>query len=183
MKKFFIIAVLAAGVSAFAGDSVTLESQHINNIGSNAQQQYVLGVKKEINSTFAGDISFSNAQTENTNALSTRLEAGVTGTAPIYGIVNGYTRVALGQKYTNSTSFTYYSIEPGVTVPFGALTAKVGYRYRSADDSGTNNDQTHTVRYGLSYAVTKLDTVGVRYDRVKGDNDQKIVALTYSRGF
>ena len=183
MKKILAILALATTGLAFAGDSVTLESQHINNIGSNAQQQYVLGVKKDINSMFAGDVAFSNAQTENTNALSTRLEAGVTGTVPVYGIVNGYTRVSLGQKYTNSTSFTYYSIEPGVQVPFGALTAKVGWRYRSADDSGTNNDQTHTVRYGLNYAVTKVDTVGVRYDRVKGDNDQKVVALTYTRGF
>ena len=183
MKKIFAILALAVTGLAFAGDSVTLEGQHINNIGSNAQQQYALGVKKEINSMFAGDVAFSNAQTENTNALSTRLEAGVTATAPIYGIVNGYTRVALGQKYTNSANFTYYSIEPGVAVPFGALTAKVGWRYRTADDSGTYNDQTHTMRYTLSYALSKVDTVGVRYDRVKGDNDQKIWAVAYTRGF
>ena len=183
MKKIFAILALAVTGLAFASDSVTLEGQHINNVGSNAQQQYVLGVKKEINSTFAGDVAISNAQTENTNALSTRLEAGVTGTAPIYGIVNGYTRVALGQKYTNSTNFTYYSIEPGVAVPFGPLTAKVGWRYRTADDSGTNNDQTHTMRYSLGYALSKVDTVAVKYDRVQGDSNQKIWAVAYTRGF
>jgi len=183
MKKILAIMALAVTGLAFAGDTVTLEGQHVNNVGSNAQQTYVLGVKKEINSNFAADVAFSNTQTENTNALTTRLEAGGTVTAPIYGIVNGYTRVALGQKYSNTTSFTYYSVEPGVTVPFGPLTAKVGWRYRTADDSGTNNDQTHTMRYGVSYAVTKLDTVGVRYDRVKGDSDQKVWVVNYSRGF
>ena len=182
MKKILAILALAATSLAFA-DSVTLEGQHVNNIGSNAQQTYVLGVKKDINANLIADVAFSNTQTENTNALTTRLEAGATVTAPIYGIVSGYSRVALGQKYSNSTNFTYYSIEPGVAVPFGALTAKVGWRYRSADDSGTNNDQTHTMRYSLNYALSKVDTVGVRYDRVQGDNDQKIYSVNYSRGF
>jgi hypothetical protein len=183
MKKIVIASLLALSFGAFAGDSMTLEGQRINNVGNNGQQQYVLGVKKEINSNLAADVAISNAQTENTNALSTRLEAGATVTAPLYGIVNGYSRVALGQKYTNSTNFTYYSIEPGVSAPFGDFTAKVGYRWRSASDSGTNNDQTHTVRYALGYAVTKVDTVTVKYDRVKGDNDQKIWAVAYTRGF
>ena len=131
---------------------------------------------------FAADVSFANAQTDGTNALSTRLEAGLTGTMPV-GPVNVYTRAATGEKYTNTTSFGYYSIEPGVAVPFGALTAKVGYRYRSAYDSDVNNDQTHTMRYSLSYALSRADTIGVRYDRVKGDNDQKITAVTYTRSF
>ena len=182
MKKLAIATLVALSGFAYAGDTVTLEGQHINNAGAAAQQQYVLGIKKDFGS-FAGDVAFSNAQTEGTNALSTRLEAGVTGTAPIYGIVNGYTRVALGQKYTNSTNFTYYSIEPGVAVPFGPLTAKVGWRYRTADDSGTNNDQTHTMRYSLGYTLSKVDTVAVKYDRVQGDSNQKIWAVAYTRGF
>ena len=181
MKKILAIVALAATGLAYA-DSVSLEGQHINNVGASAQTQYVLGVKKDLTSMFAADVSFANAQTDGTNALSTRLEAGLTGTMPV-GPVNVYTRAATGEKYTNSTSFGYYSIEPGVAVPFGALTAKVGYRYRSAYDSDANNDQTHTMRYSLSYALSRADTIGVRYDRVKGDNDQKITAVTYTRSF
>jgi len=185
MKKLLAIAALAASFGAVAADSVTVEGQHINNNGAAAQSQYVLGVKKDINSMFAGDVAFSNAQTEGTNALSTRLEAGVTGAVPA-GAVGVYTRVALGQKYTNTTNFSYYSIEPGVTaaVPgVAGLTAKLGYRWRSASDSGLYNDQTHTVRAGVSYALSKVDTIGVRYDRVKGDNNQKVWAVAYTRGF
>jgi hypothetical protein len=181
MKKILAIVALAATGLAYA-DSVSLEGQHINNVGASAQTQYVLGVKKDLTSMFAADVSFANAQTDGTNALSTRLEAGLTGTMPV-GPVNVYTRAATGEKYTNTTSFGYYSIEPGVAVPFGALTAKVGYRYRSAYDSDVNNDQTHTMRYSLSYALSRADTIGVRYDRVKGDNDQKITAVTYTRSF
>jgi hypothetical protein len=186
MKKIAIATLVLAAFGANAADSFTVEGQHINNNGAAAQSQAVLGIKKDINSMFAGDLAFSNAQTEGTNALSTRLEAGVTGTIPLVSGINGYTRVALGQKYTNTTNFTYYSIEPGVTaaVPgVAGLTAKVGYRWRSADDAGAYNDQTHTMRYTLSYALTKVDSIGVRYDRVKGDNDQKIWAVAYTRGF
>jgi hypothetical protein len=185
MKKIFAILALAITGTAFAADSFTVEGQHINNNGAAAQGQSVLGIKKDINSMFAGDLAFSNAQTEGTNALSTRLEAGVTGAVPV-GPVGVYTRVALGQKYTNTTNFTYYSVEPGVTaaVPgIAGLTAKVGYRFRSASDSGLYNDQTHTVRTGVAYALSNVDSIGVRYDRVKGDNDQKIWAVSYTRGF
>lgn len=180
MKKILAILAVAISGTAFAADSVTVESQRINNAGAAAQQQYVLGVKKQF-SGFAGDLAFSNAQTEGTNALSTRIEAGAT----VAGPVGLYTRVATGQKYSNTADFSYYSIEPGIAVAVpgvAGLTAKAGFRWRSAYDSA-NNDQTHTARYSLAYAVSKNDTVAVKYDRVNGDSNQKIVAVAYTRGF
>ena len=39
------------------------------------------------------------------------------------------------------------------------------------------------MRYGVSYALSNVDTVGVRYDRVNGDNNQKVWAVNYTRGF
>jgi hypothetical protein len=180
MKKILAILAVAISGTAFAADSVTVESQRINNAGAAAQQQYVLGVKKEF-SGFAGDLAFSNAQTEGTNALSTRIEAGAT----VAGPVGLYARVATGQKYSNTADFSYYSIEPGIAVAVpgvAGLTAKAGFRWRSAYDSA-NNDQTHTARYSLAYAVSKIDTVAVKYDRVNGDSNQKIVSVAYTRGF
>jgi hypothetical protein len=180
MKKILAILAVAISGTAFAADSVTVESQRINNAGAAAQQQYVLGVKKEFGG-FAGDLAFSNAQTEGTNALSTRIEAGAT----VAGPVGLYARVATGQKYSNTADFSYYSVEPGIAVAVpgvAGLTAKAGFRWRSAYDSA-NNDQTHTARYSLAYAVSKIDTVAVKYDRVNGDSNQKIVAVAYTRGF
>jgi hypothetical protein len=179
MKKIFAILALAITGTAFAADSFTVEGQHIDNVGAAAQKQYVLGVKKEFKG-FAGDIAFQNAQTDGTNALSTRLEAGAT----VNGPVGLYARAAVGQKYSNTADFTYYSIEPGIAVPVGyGLTAKAGWRYRSAVDSTQYNDQTHTARYALSYALNKSDSIAVKYDRVKGDSDQKTVAVAYTVGF
>ena len=181
MKKIFAILALAITGTAFAADSFTVEGQHINNAGAAAQQQYVLGVKKEF-SGFAGDLAFSNAQTEGTNALSTRLEAGATVAGP-FGL---YARAAMGQKYSNTTDFAYYSVEPGIAaaVPgLSGVTAKVGYRFRSAFNGSQNNDQTQTARYALSYALSKVDTITAKYDRVKGDSNQKVVGFAYTRGF
>ena len=178
MKKIFAILALATG-TAFAADSFTVEGQHINNNQAAAQQQYVLGVKKEFTG-FAGDLAISNAQTEGTNALSTRLEAGATVAGPF----GTYARAAVGQKYSNTTDFTYYSVEPGIAAPIGyGLTAKVGYRFRSSFDPSQNNDQTHTMRYAVSYALNAKDSIAVKYDRVNGDNNQKIVAVAYTVGF
>jgi hypothetical protein len=181
MKKIFAILAVAISGTAFAADSFTVEGQHVNNAGAAAQQTYVLGVKKEF-SGFAGDLAFSNTQTEGTGVLTTRLEAGLTAAGPM-GL---YVRAATGQKYSNTTDFAYYSVEPGIAaaVPgVAGLTAKVGYRWRSAFDSSASGDQTHTARYSLAYALSKNDTVAVKYDRVNGDNNQKIIAVAYTRGF
>lgn len=181
MKKILAILALAAFGSAFAG-SFSVESQNVNNVVSADQQVYILGVKHDFRKNFAGDLAISNSQTNGTNALSTRLEAGATVSAPLFGSVVGYTRIGYGLKYSNTTDFAYYSVEPGVSMPVGPFTAKVGYRYRSATSSA-NNDQTNTSRVSVAYALTKNDSVAIGYDRMTGDAEAKVVRLSYTRGF
>ena len=189
MKKLLaLVAILATG-SVFAA-SGTVEYQNIDGIGSTPtdQNQYSLTVKENINKNFVGDLGISQTsnRTSGSDTLSsTRTEAGLTGSASVFG-VTPYTRVALGQKFTSATNFTYYSVEPGVAVPVGStgVTAKVGYRFRNAvSDINTNNDTTRTWRAGLSYDLTAKDTIGVRYDKMRGDTNQNIVAVNYTRGF
>jgi hypothetical protein len=184
MKKIFAILAMAASASAFAV-TAGLEYQNQTGVNGTADSQNIgLSVKEKINDAFSGDVAFSNTNKETTGAISsTRLEAGLTA-SKTYGIVSPYARVALGQKYTSTTNFTYYSVEPGVSLPIGStgLTAKVGYRYRTATDSA-NADTTRTARAGLSYALTPKDTIGVRYDRQRGDSEQNIWAVNYTRGF
>lgn len=183
MKK--ILAILALGLSstAFAA-TVGLEYQNINGVqGSADQKAYELNVKENFNKNFAGDVKFTNTVTDNTNTLSTRLEAGVTAQTT-YGAFTPYTRLGVGQKFTNTADFTYYSVEPGVKAALGnsGVTARVGFRFRNAFDT-VNNDTTRTWRAGLDYALTPKDTIGVGYDSVRGDANQNIVKVNYSRGF
>jgi hypothetical protein len=182
MKKIIAILAMAVVTTAFA-DSVTVERQAVNNIGSADQITAALTVKHDFNSMLSADIGMSNTQTTGTKALSTRLEVGMTTTAPVAGTVTGYVRGAVGEKYANTTSFAYYSIEPGIFMPVGPVVVKAGYRYRSATDSSLNGDQTHTARLSVSYALTQNDTIGIGYDRVRGDNTQNITKVNYTRGF
>jgi hypothetical protein len=50
-------------------------------------------------------------------------------------------------------------------------------------DAALNGDTTETVRAGVSYALTKQDAIGVRYDKVTGDAKQNVVAVNYTRSF
>jgi len=183
MKKIMFAALALMTSMAFAG-SITLEGQdQLGDKGAKNSTNYQLSVKENINKTFAVDVAFTNYQQHQTEALSTRAEAGITGSVPV-GPVGVYTRVALGEKYSNTGNFAYYSIEPGVTYTVGAVTAKVGYRYRTAVvDPNVSNDTTDTVRAGVSYAITKKDAVGFRFDRVKGDSTNHSYNLNYTRSF
>lgn len=182
MKKLLAILALVAVGAVNAAPSATVEYQNINNATSANQDGILLSVKNDLASNLVGDATFTNVQTAGTGSLSTRLEAGLTATAPIYGSIGGYVRTALGEKYSNTTRFTFYSVEPGITAPLGPFTAKVGFRYRSAIDD-KDGDKTHTTRTTLSYPLTKVDTIAVRYDRVTGANDQKTWVASYTRGF
>jgi len=185
MKKTIAVLALAVTSSVFAADSITLERSSIDNVGSTNQTQYQMMYKHGFTNNLTGDVQFQNTTNDTTSALSTRIEGGVTVSEKIASPVGLYVRTAVGQKYSNTTDFSYWSVEPGVTadIPGTSLSVKVGYRYRTAFDSTKNADQTNTMRYGLSYALTKVDAIGVRYDRVNGDSDQKTIAVNYTRSF
>ena len=184
MKKIFAILAMATSGSLFAA-TATLEYQNQNGVNGTADSNlYQLSVKEDINKNFAGDVVLNTASKDSTGAVSSsRAEAGLTGKTTL-GFVSPYVRVATGEKFTSTTNFAYYSVEPGLTAPIGktGLTARLGYRFRSAYDTA-QPDTTRTARAGLSYAITPKDTLGVRYDSVRGDTNQNVWAFNYTRGF
>jgi hypothetical protein len=181
MKKIIAILALATSGLVFA-DSVTIESAKVRVVDAQDQQQLKLSVKHDFSKNLTGDVSITQTQTDVTNAIGNRLEAALTPSFSVAGL-NAYTRVAVGQKTSNTTAFAYYSVEPGVTAPVGLVNVKVGYRFRTAIDSGLNADTTHTQRVGVSYPLSKSDTVGMNYDRVRGDAQQNVTALNYTHSF
>jgi hypothetical protein len=161
---------------------VTIEGQdQQGERGAVGSTNYALSVKESINSIFAADLGATNYQQDNTKALSTRLETGITASIPM-GPIGLYARTAIGEKYNNTKNFAYYSIEPGVTYTLGKATVKVGYRYRDAVNE-VNLDKTRTGRIGVSYALTNKDTIGVRYDKVTGDSWNHSYNLAYTKSF
>jgi len=183
MKKILIATMALMTSLVFAG-SITLEGQdQLGDKGAKNSVNESISVKESVNKTFAVDVAAVNYQQAGTYALSTRLETGVTGATAV-GPVGVYTRVALGEKYTNGANFAYWSIEPGISYTLDKFTAKVGYRYRTATaNANVYNDTTDTSRFGLSYAITKKDAVGIRFDRVIGDSTNHSYNLNYTRSF
>ena len=185
MKKILAILAMAISGSVYAA-SATVEYQDQTGVNGTANGSlYLLSVSENINKNFSAGISTNFSAKDSNGAIgNSRLEGSVTGKTTI-GLFSPYTRLGVGQKFTSVTNYSYYSVEPGVTAPLGktGLTARLGYRYRTAFDSTANADTTNTWRLGMSYAVTKKDTVGIRYDQIRGDSNQNNVAFNYTRNF
>ncbi len=185
MKKILAILALAISGSVYAA-TATVEYQDQTGVkGTTNGSLYLLSVAEDINKNFVGGVSMNFGAKDSTGAVSnSRVEGFLTGKTTI-GIVSPYLRVGVGEKFTTVTNYPYYSVEPGVTAPLGktGLTARLGYRFRTAFDSSTYADTTNTWRAGLSYAITKQDTVGIRYDQIRGDTNLNTVAFSYTRRF
>lgn len=186
MKKVLTTLLLVASSSIYAA-SGTIEYQNLNGVGGAVDQKNVnLTFRESINKNFSADVQFSNTWNQsNGGASGFRLETGGTGSTKLFRSTSIYTRLALGQRFTSTDNFTYYSVEPGLTSDLGhGFTARLGYRYRTAlHDQNINNDTTQTVRAGVGYSLSKKDSIGVRFDRVRGDSNQNTIALNYTRSF
>jgi hypothetical protein len=186
MKKITLSVLLALSALTATAVEVRLEAQDANGTkGTAGQTVYEIGIKESINKNFAGDIVVKNYRTDNTDVLSTRYEAGLTGSLPI-GPISGYTRVAVGEKYVSGNGgFGYYSVEPGVNAPITfvpGLSLGLGYRFQSAFNDN-QNDTTRTWRTKLGYDLNKSNTVYVGYDSQRGDSNQNITKVGYIHRF
>ena len=183
MKKLLATAILGlASLSAMAG-SATVEYSDVEGVnGAKNGKGYLVNWNENITKNLDGGFQMTTAQTDGTNAVSTRVEASLT---PKYALSFGtvYFKGSIGTKLNSSGTTDYYAVEPGVILPLGnGFSTRVGYRYRSAFDSGIA-DTTRTARVGVTYALTQKDAFTVRYDRQRGDSQQNSWNFAYTRGF
>jgi len=185
MKKFIAMATLLVASTAFAGGFGSVEYGSRDGVNGDANSNSVkLTLGKKINDNVSVDVSSRFAkQDETTSNNTTRLEAGVTGTMPLSAGFSVYTRGAVGERYTSTDNNSYYSVEPGIKYAVTpSLTTKVGYRYRDAFTSG-NDDLTRAWRLGADYALNKQYSVGLGYDRVRGDSNFNAINLSVGMKF
>ncbi len=183
MKKIALATTLVLAATLASAAEMGLEYKDYNGVnGGSDANSYTLSVAGNLAPGIKLDGKFQNKQVDGTNALSTRLETGLTGTVPVTGPLSVYARGAVGEKFTNTGDFSYYSIEPGVAVKQGPVGVSLGWRYRDAFNDA-NNDQTRTWRAKASYDLTKQDSVYVGYDRQRGDSEYNAWRVGYVRGF
>ncbi len=181
-KTIATLAFLTAG-TAFAG-SATIEYQNAEGVQGTANSNlYQISVSENINKNFAIGATLNTTESESTGAVAgSRAEASLTGKTTV-GVLTPSLKVATGQRFTTTGNFAYYSVEPGVSVPLaGKVSGQLAWRYRNAYDTA-NADETKTWRAGLKYDLTRRDAVGIRFDRVRGDSNQDVWAVNYTRNF
>jgi hypothetical protein len=202
-KSLLALALFAAMGSAFAGDavSVDLQKQTVDNNSAPDQYQVSFAYKHTFDNGFALDGGVSAAQNSDNNVATgsskiykdtSRAEVGASYQRAVVGPVDLYGRVALGMKAPNGVqAFGYNSEEIGTVIhaPYG-FDAKVGYRWRQANNTNVaagETDTNQTLRMAIAYNINKDNVIALNRDNVHANSDnggnQTAYHVTYTRKF
>jgi hypothetical protein len=166
-------------VAAMAQGYTSLEYYDETNRATNAsniKEAIVVGTK---DGSTDYSIKMENSQTSFGNgSISQGMEVRVKQSIGAF-----YVGGRLGEKVTSTTHFSHYALDAGVKIPLGAgFTGDVGGRYRNAFDTA-NKYQTTRFHTAVGYALTKQDSVAVRWSRSWGDEEKDAWRLQYTRSF
>jgi len=192
MKKLLLVVLTALSTGAWAdgnnsiGISYALRDTIAGDNDRPNRQGFNITYAHRFNQSWAVDTNqqfrTERFNTEDGNS-STRVEGGVTYTQKLTDTLAFYTRGGLGYRFTTNDDNTYYSVEPGLRFQTtDALNLRFAWRYRDSFNDRIN-DQTHTVRLGAEYALTKEDTLSVGVDRFYGDSQLMGYNLGYTHRF
>jgi hypothetical protein len=187
IKLLSAVVLLAVSSMGFAQTSATLALQD-RKLDSNGQSVSVtqLSVRTRLISQLDGDIGINQAKNDTTNSITDRREFGLSSGYDVTNFAKVTLRGATGIKnVSGKQGIYYYSIEPGVNIktPLDGLTARVAYRYRDSYNS-VNLDKLETMRYALSYDLTKKDRITLQYDNAfAGNSTYKQTGIAYTRSF
>jgi len=144
----------------------------------------VVGVKTSEGRDYS--IKLESSQTRvGEGSISTGIEVRAKQNFAAIGYLTPYLGVRLGEKMTSDEHFSHYAVDAGVKFPIvGALSGDVGVRYRNAFNTANAFESTrgHAI---LAYALTKTDSVAVRYSKAYGDvaEEKDAYRLSYTHSF
>ena len=120
MRKLVIGFLMAIMGTVATADVVIVEGSHAQTMHDKPNGNgFLMKYGKTLNDNLEADVLYQTTETYGTNAMSTRIETGLT---PSYDMGWGrvYTRVVVGEKYNTTGNFSFYSHEPGVIIPLGS---------------------------------------------------------------
>ena len=172
--------LMAATSTAFAAGYATYEYSEEENratSASNIANGVVVGIKAAEGWDYS--LKANTSQTAlGSGSISSGLEVRARKSLGMF-----YLGGRLGERITSSTHFSTYAIDAGVKFPLAAgFTGDVGGRYRNAFESGKAYETTRA-HATVAYALTKQDSVAVRFSRSYGDEEKDAWRLSYTRGF
>lgn len=184
-KIVAVAALMVAGAAHAAGYSTFEYSQEELRSDSTTKDKFgvVIGNKTAAGQDYSVKLEMSQAEWGNgsvSNGFEGRARQNF-GAGPL----KPYLGVRLGQRLKADESFTHYAVDAGVKFPIiGELSGDVGYRYRNAFDT-INVFESNRYHAMVSYAVSKADSIGVRYSKAYGDaNEEKnAVRVSWTHNF
>jgi hypothetical protein len=174
---------MAGAAQADTKGYVRFEYYDEENVATEAKNMaYAIVPGMTVDKTWDFSMQMRTSQAElGSGAITNGLELRVTRIFEV-GSLKPYISVRTGQIVKSADTFAQYNILPGVRFPIsGALTGDVGVRYRNAYSE--DNYQTVRPHFGLNYALTPKDSVGVRFARSYGDTETNQWRVTYTKGF
>ena len=184
LAKILALTTLLVASSVQAGGYADFQYYEEENRNTNKENiKHAITVGNKTDSGWDYSFKLETSQTEVGNGsigegVEVRVRKGIT-----LGSLKPYVGVRLGEKIGSSSHFSHYAIDAGTKFPIvGSLTGDLGYRYRDA--FVTSNDyQSNRVHAALAYAVTKQDSVALRYSQSYGavSEEKNSWRLTYSR--
>jgi hypothetical protein len=186
LAKILAVATLMVAGAAQAGGYADLQYYQEENRNTNKENiKHAVTVGYKTDDAWDYSFKLETSQTEVGNgSISEGVEARVRKGLQ-FGAFKPYVGVRLGEKIGSSSHFTHYAVDAGTKFPLiGSLNGDIGYRYRNAFET-VNAYQSNRYHAALSYALTKEDTVAVRYSQAYGDTaeEKNSWRFTYSRSF
>ena len=186
VKFLAVSALLVAGVAQAGGYATFEYSNETKRVddSESIKGALVAGLKTDDNMDYSIKMESSQAEL-GSGSISTGVELRARKTFDAVVGVKPYLGARLGEKISSSTHFTHYAVDGGVKFPIvGALSGDVGMRYRNAFDT-VNVFQSTRYHGALAYALTKQDSVALRYSQAYGDSGEEKNAwrLSYTRDF
>ena len=175
--------VSIADSKGYAGVEYSNETNRITEADS-VKGAVVAGIKTDGGMDYS--LKMESSQTNIGNgSISTGVEARARKNFDDIVGLKPYLGVRLGEKMSSTSHFTHYAFDYGVKFPItGALSGDIGGRYRNAFDT-VNVFQSNRGHAAVSYALTKQDSVALRYSKSYGDYSEAKNAwrLSYTRSF
>lgn len=193
MKLTKILAVAALMVAGVAHAGGYAEFQYYDEENRNTKEDnikfgVVVGNRTATNWDYSLKMETSQAELGN-GSIGQGVEGRVRKSfnVDVLGVgFKPYAGVRLGQKIGSSSDFTYYAVDVGTKFPLISnwLSGDVGYRYRDAFDSTTGYDS-HRGHVAVSYAITKQDSISLRYSQSFGavSEEKNSWRVAYSHSF
>jgi len=185
MKKIILIVLLLMTGNIMAEDYYAKISLGQQN-GKDGQQDatgggFVLGLK--LNSNVSTEIKVEHKQKDN-KGFGTRISTAIIGKVKLLDNLSAYTRVGAGNKKTDTNTFNFWAITPGLKYKIDdKWSIKGGVRFRDAFDTDKYRDYTKTFQAGVGYKLTESRSLSIGFKRKVGDSEYNAISVGYGISF